>query len=392
MTNRRSFLLGAGMLALSQMVAGCNNAQQASLRVKMLRNSIPVQLLNEFRKSLDQPLALDFAPVAQLKELFEQLKAWQQPIDPNHHQGLSLPFFKADAPIVADLVTLGDYWLATAIQQKLIQPIAPESLKNWQQLPQQWQNLVKRNPQGEVDTSGKVWGAPYRWGSTVIIYRPDKFKALGWTPQDWQDLWRPELRDRISLLDQSREVIGLTLKSLGHSYNTPDLTQVPKLKQTLQQLHQQVKFYSSDAYLQPLLLEDTWLAVGWSTDVLQITKTNSDIAAIVPQSGTALWADLWVRPTASDTQSRLELVQKWIDFCWQPASAQAISLLSRAASPVLINTQREQLPPEIRDNQVLLPNAEILQKSEFLQPLSAASEKQYSSLWQEIRQQGSSLK
>jgi putative spermidine/putrescine transport system substrate-binding protein len=93
-----------------------------------------------------------------------------------------------------------------------------------------WQEIVKRDRQGQVSNTGEVWGAPYRWGTTVIAYRRDKFRELGWTPKDWSDLWRPELRDRISVVDQPREVIGLTLKKLGRSYNTTNLSQVQTLK------------------------------------------------------------------------------------------------------------------------------------------------------------------
>jgi len=57
------------------------------------------------------------------------------------------------------------------------------------------------------------------------------------------------------------------------------------------------------------------------------------IAAIIPQSGTALWADLWVRP--ADNRSRTSLGEQWIDFCWQPQIAEQISLLSKATSPFL---------------------------------------------------------
>jgi putative spermidine/putrescine transport system substrate-binding protein len=147
---------------------------------------------------------------------------------------------------------------------------------------------------------------------------------LKWTPRDWNDLWREEVRDRISLLDQPREVIGLTLKKLGHSYNTENLEKVPDLKKELDALNRQAKFYSSDTYLEPLILGDTWLAVGWSTDVLPILQRYQQIAAVIPQSGTALWANLWVQP-ARDVRSA-PLDHQWIDFCWQPQIAQQISL------------------------------------------------------------------
>ena len=384
---RRSFLLGAGTVALAQMVVGCRGSQGRTLKVRILKDSIPAQLLNEFRRSLKQQATVKIAPEVQLKGLFENLQTWQEKAkDKNTNSGFRVPFIQPKPLEMADLVTLGDYWLAPAIEQKLIQPLPIDTLSGWQQLPQQWQALVRRNNEGKLDSSGQVWGAPYRWGSTVIAYRKDKFDALGWTPTDWADLWREELRDRISILDNYREAIGLTLKRLGSSYNTQQLDTVPNLKETLLKLHQQVKLYSSNNYLQPLVLGDTWLAVGWSSDVLPLIKRDPQIAAVIPQSGTALWTDVWVQPTpATDRSNSSSLAAQWIDFCWQPNPANAISLFTDAASPTLINRDSANIPEGIGDNPLLLPPAQIIEKSEFLSPLPEASEKQYRSLWQEVR-------
>ena len=124
-----------------------------------------------------------------------------------------------------------------------------------------------------------------------------------------------------------REVIGLTLKKLGKSYNSTNLQAIPQLKAELTALNQQVKLYSSDSYLQPLLLGNTWLAVGWSTDILPLTQRNPAIAAVVPKAGTALWADLWVRPTVAKPELSA-LIAAWISFCWRPEIAAQLSLLS----------------------------------------------------------------
>ena len=214
---RRSFLVGGSTLALGQLVSGCNRQQQASLNVQLLKGSIPPQMLNEFRKALKPPVQLNFDPEEQLNNLFKRLKTWQQQAEnKDSQQRWSIPFIGKKTPPIADLVTLGDYWLASAIEQGLIQPIQVEDLEGWKKLPPRWQEIVTRDRQGQlVQKDGQVWGAPYRWGTTVIAYRQDKFKELGWTPKDWSDLWRPELQGRISLLDQPREVIGLTLKKLG---------------------------------------------------------------------------------------------------------------------------------------------------------------------------------
>ncbi|OCR00746.1 polyamine ABC transporter substrate-binding protein [Oscillatoriales cyanobacterium USR001] len=369
---RRYLLLGACALTLSQLAAGCGTKR--TLKVRSLKNSIYPQIVNEFNK-LQPSSVLQIITQTQLEELFNILQTWKAKTLLNN---------SGKEPEKADLVTIGDYWLAKAIEQKLIQPIDTTKLKNWSKLPPAWQTLVRRNDSGLTDEKGKIWAAPYRWGTTVIAYRIDKFKSLGWTPKDWSDLWREELRDRISLLDNPREVIGLTLKKLGKSYNIRDLNKVPNLKEELTHLHQQTKLYSSNAYLQPLILGDTWAAVAWSGDVLPLMQSQKEIAAIVPISGTSMWVDLWVQP-AANPKSDVSLAEEWIDFCLQPEIGTQISLFTQATSPVILNTNSSELPDLIRNNQIILPESEIISKSEFLFPLPDVAINQYRSLWKEIR-------
>jgi putative spermidine/putrescine transport system substrate-binding protein len=212
-------------------------------------------------------------------------------------------------------------------------------------------------------------------------------------PKDWSDLWRPELQGHISLLDQPREVIGLTLKKLGKSYNTEKLSEVPSLEEELSKLHQQVKYYSSNKYLEPLILGDTWLALGWSTDVLSVRSSNRQIEAIVPLSGTAIWADVWVQPASVSDNSKppagpkanTSLTKDWINFCWQPQSAEKISILSNATSPIFFDDDSKTLPKALQDNPLLLPDSSVLDKSEFLKPLPKEVSQEYEALWKKIR-------
>jgi len=343
--------------------------------MRILKNSVPPQLVAQFGKQ-EASVVLQILPQIQLQELFTILQTWK---------GKSLLPNQEKKPEIADLVMIGDYWLAKAIEQKLIQPIDSTKLENWSQLPPAWQNLVRRNDSGFADEKGKIWAVPYRWGTTVIVYRIDKFKSLGLKPPtDWSDLWREELRGRISLLDNPRETIGLTLKKLGKSYNTEDLTKVPNLKEELSKLHRQTKFYSSNAYLQPLILGDTWAAVAWSGDVLPLMQTKKDIGAVVPISGTSMWVDLWVQP-ANNINSDLLLVKDWMDFCLQPEIGAKMSMLTQSSSPVILNMKPSELPELIRDNGLILPDSKVVSQSEFLFPLSDVGINQYRGLWEEVR-------
>ena len=389
---RRSFLTGAGALTLGALLTGCNNQDQTALTIRLLKNSIPAQLVGAFEKSLrGQPVNLDFKPEPQLQALFTLLQTWKQPRSqqPPQRFPIEIPFLSQPPTLnPADLVTLGDYWLSTAIQQKLIQPLNSSSWPQWPQVPAKWRSIVTRNQQGLPDPKGDVWAAPYRWGSTVILYRTDLFREKNLQPPtDWSDLWRDDLRGHLSLLDQPREVIGLTLKRLGKSYNTIDLKTAPSLETELRSLHQQVKFYSSDNYLQPLLLGDTWVAVGWSTDALPLMQRSQPIGAVFPKSGTALWSDLWVRPnTSQPTSATQALLSQWINFCWTPEIAPQLSLLSDAASPILTALDAATFPKELQSTPLLMPSQVLLDRSEFLEPLPKSTVELYQALWEKVRQ------
>ena len=385
--SRRSFLSAASAIALSQILSGCSNPEM--LQILFLENSIPLQLIGDFRKTIVKENKVDFKPQTQLYQIFNSLLDLQtaKNTDSNTNNLLRKAFGKT--AVYPNLTSLGDFWLSSAIKQNLIQPLAVNSLENWQKLPTSWQKLVRYDERGNLTANGEIYGAPYRWGSTIIAYRSDKLNKLGLTITDWQDLWQPKLRDRLSLLDSPREVIGLTLKKLGHSYNANNLDSIADLETELSALDRQVKLYSSDNYLEPLVLGDTWVAVGWSSDILPLLKRYQDIKIVIPRSGTSLWADLWVKPQISEAVVNNDLsgvIEEWIDFCWRAKSAVQISLFTNGISPVLSSMNREELPQDLQNN--ILLNSETLNsdKSEFLQPLPRVTQQQYRDLWLKIRQ------
>ncbi len=375
--NRRSFLRLLGALGLAQGVLGCRQSLAAALQVHLLSRTLPSQLVGQFRrqiKSQPNPVALSLTLKSSTADLFQELQGWAQgqpSTEPNGSQS-------SEDPSVYRLSSGGDYWLAAAIQQNLLQPWPPGEIQNWSSVPPNLQAIARRDRQGQMVSNGEIWGIPYRWGATVIAFRKDKFRKLGWQPTDWADLWRPELAGNISLLDQPREVIGLTLKQLQQSYNTVDLTRVAELPAKLKALHQQVKFYSSTDYLQPLLLGDTWAAVGWSTDILRLMEQEPDIQAIAPASGTALWTDLWLRPQTNPPE--LGPLKDWAEFWLQTEVANALSKFSDALSPVLSAFQ-----PDSPVKALLRPDQPWYAKSEFLEPLPASTLAQYSQFWQQMR-------
>ena len=295
---------------------------------------------------------------------------------------------------IADLATVGDFWLTLAIRQQLLRPMtAIEKIPAWQSLDPKLKDFLTRNDRGELATGsdgGRVWAIPYRLNSTVLLYRKDIFADRNLPlPTDWADLWRSDLKGRISLLDQPREVIGLTLKKLGKSYNTQDLATIPELNTTLAQLHHNAKFYSSTHYLQPLTLEQTWLATASSTDALRVIRQNPKMAAVFPKSGSALSADLWVQPAQPEksepSEAAMATIAAWCDYTLNVDRAPQFSLLTQGISPSLDQNGNNSTPAELRNNPILMPGTEALNKSEFLQPQTEKNIQQWRSVWEAMR-------
>lgn len=355
--NRRSFLWTISSLTLASMLSGCEN--QYDLQIALLQGSLPIQLITALQKQAQQLGIINFKPENSIEDIYKLLLKEQPEKDKNN--------------IDFDLMTLGHYWLKDAISKNSIAPLELDKLSNWDSIPPRFQQLVNRDSQGKLTDNGKLWGAPYRWGYTMIAYRQDKFEELGWQPQDWQDLWRSQLQGRISLLNQPREIIGLILKKLGHSYNTEDINSLPEVAKELKTLHPQVKFYDSTNYLQPLIMGDTWLAVGWSTDIIPVLETHSNIKGIIARSGTALWADVWVKPKQDKNEAeKIQKILELINFCWDTASAKQINLFTNGISPLELSPKTNPKIPRMSE--------EIFGKSDFIEPLSPQDLEQYHEL------------
>ena len=379
--SRRNFLQASTTIALSQMLLGCSNTK-TTIQILFLENSVPLQLIGDFNNTIKATEKVDFEPIAQITQILVRLTDLQSEEKPGEETKTWGNKTFTKSVIYPNLTTLGDAWLSYAIKQNSIQPLSVKNLTNWQKLPQSWQKLVRRDSQGNLADDGKIYGAPYRWGSTIIAYRSDKLDQLNLKVRDWADLWQPELRDRLSLLDSPRETIGLTLKKLGYSYNTKNLNSVSELETELLALHQQAKFYSSDHYLEPLILGDTWVAVGWSTDILPLLKRYPNIKFVIPQSGASLWADIWVEPTKSTNpsiskdESMVNIVEQWIDYCWKPQAVKQISLFTDGISPILPTLEPGELPKDLKDNIFLNSTVLNSDKSEFHLPLEAKTQQQ----------------
>ncbi|KAK3273929.1 hypothetical protein CYMTET_17859 [Cymbomonas tetramitiformis] len=407
------------------------------LRVTALKGSMPSGWAADFRTTQGKNARVDVKQEPQLMNIYENLELWAgagAPRKGSKRRG------RKTAEQVSDAVTLGDSWLSPAIQNGLLQPIPNARHSSWWgDLSPRWQELVTRDSSGRLDPSGEVWAVPYRWGCTMFAYRQDKLKQRRIAPPtDWADLWRPEFRGRIAMVNAPREVLGAVFKRSGMSYNpdhlgaqsvgasqesclhghptVPALSTAPfaagQVEDSLQELMAQVKVFSNMISFKALDAGEVWVVVAWSGEVLAAAKRSPKLGVSVPTSGTSLWADLWAIPSGrSSTQDGMgpsPLLDQWLEYTLQPTRLPSDNGLQGGAAPLLlpeatsvVNKSRRHVATEREEQRSALdtagrhmqhnprklvegemPAKEILERSEFLLPVPAQVATQYRLLLQ----------
>ncbi len=126
-----------------------------------------------------------------------------------------------------DLIVPSDYMVEIMIELDLLAPLNYDNIPNFVNI-----DDLFRDPPYDP---GNQYSVPYQWGTTGIGYDLDVFGDEA--PDSWGYLFDPDMAapyaGRMSMLNDSREVIGAALKYLGYSLNSTDEAQLEEAKQLL---------------------------------------------------------------------------------------------------------------------------------------------------------------
>jgi spermidine/putrescine transport system substrate-binding protein len=210
---------------------------------------------------------------------------------------------------------------------------------------------------------GNRYSIPVSWGTTGFLYNSQKLTV---PPLDWDYLWQHQerLSQRMTLLNDIREVMGAVLRMLGYSYNSQQESQIKQAYEKLRALKPAIAAFDTDAWQNQILAGDLLLAMCYSADAIRVSKENSRLKYVIPSSGSSLWTDTMVIPT---TAPNPEGAYAWLNFMLQPEVAAQVCQRLSFATPN--QAAVEQLPPKVRNNSNLFPPELILQKCERISPL-----------------------
>lgn len=204
-----------------------------------------------------------------------------------------------------DIAVPSDYAIAKMIEEDLVIPIDQSKIPNLKHIDDRFLDLPF--------DPGNQYSIPYFWGTVGIVYNQ---KLLdGKKPTSWKDLWDPAFKNQILLADGAREVMGMSLNSLGYSLNETDEDKLQEAKANLMDLTPNVKAIVGDEIKLLLANEEAGIGVVWSGDANEIMSENEDLNYVIPSEGSNVWFDNVVIPK---TAENVEGAHAFINFMLRP--------------------------------------------------------------------------
>jgi spermidine/putrescine transport system substrate-binding protein len=280
-----------------------------------------------------------------------------------------LATFQAGKGSTYSIVYPSDYKVAEMIERGLLKELDFSRIEGIDNLLPKFQDSVY--------DPGNRHSIPISWGTTGFIYNSEK---LDFSPENWGDLWkyREQLSRRITLLDDTREVFGGVLRSLGYSYNSTNPKEIRQAYEKLADLKPAIATFNNDSWRDQIVAGDLLLAMGYSSDAVKLMNDNPNLKLkyAIPKSGTSLWSDTLVIPT---TAPNLDAAYAWINYMLQPAVAAQVTQRLFFATPN--QSAYDQLPAPLRNNESLFPPPEVLQNSERIIPLDEKTTETFERYW-----------
>jgi spermidine/putrescine transport system substrate-binding protein len=345
MMNRRQFLTTTSAAIAASTFPGCSGGNKNTLRVYSWADYLDPDLAKRFESANSCKLEIDT-------------------FDSNEAMYAKL----AAGATGYDVLVPSSYMVKTLIRENRLQPLDHAKLKNLQHVDP---GYLKRALDPEMKHS-----VPYMMAPTCLAWLASKVSE---PVASYAMFDREDLKGRITLLDDMREVLGAALLSLGFRLNSTDPAELAKARDVAVRWKKNIAKFDNEQYKSGIASGEFHLVQGYAGDLLQVADENGDIIVKIPEEGTAFSCDDLCIPKDA---AKVDLAHAFIDFLTTPeVAAQNMEYIAYRAPN---KTAYAMLSEDFRGNEALFPSDEVFARCEPIDDLGDALAL-WSKTWDEVK-------
>ncbi len=326
-------------------------AEEKILNLYTWSNVIPEFVIQQFEK--ETGIKINFSTYDSNETLYAKLKATE------------------DAGY--DLIEPSSYYVDRMRKQGMLEPLDKTKLLGFNNLDPQFLNQ-------SYDPENK-FSIPFIWGTTGIYVNKNYFDPK--TLTKWSDLWNPQYKNQLMLLDDSREVFAIGLRVLGYSGNDENPLHIHAAYLKLKELLPNVKLFKSDGVITIMIDEDANIGMAWDGDLYKAKKENPNLEYIFPSDGFVIYVDCFA--LAKNAPHR-DNAYKFLSFLLRPDIGKVVALSNNFATPN--KAAQKLLPKEVRSNLAIYPSREILRRGELQADMDDKALELYEKYWEKLKMEG----
>jgi putrescine transport system substrate-binding protein len=287
-----------------------------------------------------------------------------------------------------DVVVPTAYFLERQIKAGVFQKLDKPKLPN---LVNMWPEIAGRLAKYDA---GNQYAVNYMWGTTGIGYNVKKVREIlgpAGRIDSWDVAFKPELLAKfkdcgIDMLDSTDDILAAALYYLGLDPNSTTEVDYQKAADLMLKVRPLIRKFHSSEYVDALVRGEICFVVGYSGDIKQSqkrlaeTKSDIEIAYVIPKEGAQLWFDNLAIPR--DARNVTE-AHEFINYLQKPEVAAKNSNFIAYANGNLAS--QKFIDKAILEDATIYPDDATLAKLYLIKAHDAPTTRLMNRLWTRIK-------
>ncbi|MFD3420677.1 ABC transporter substrate-binding protein [Streptomyces decoyicus] len=277
-----------------------------------------------------------------------------------------------------DLIVISDWMCARFVRlgwvQKMDRAAQPHVAENLDPL--------LRTPHFDP---GRLHSVPWQSGITGIAYNR---KKLGREIKHTSDLWKDDLRGRVTLLSGLDESFALLMQGDGVDITRWTADDFHRMTDRIRGLVSKghIRRFTGNDYIKDLDSGDVLAAQAYSGDVIQLQADNPDIEFVVPQEGAELWAESLLIPNLAEHKRNAE---RLIDYYYRPEVAAELAAWVNYVCPVpaareVLASSKDKERAALAEDPLIFPDDAMRKRLAIARDITSKERTEFAKEWNAI--------